>query len=161
MMGVEATRLQNWPEFKVRVFEDLYGSDHFRRGRFLFRGQGSDSWSLSSSFDRWYRGKREEKFKVAEALLDQFIKECEMEDIPEIARNNRTMMLSLAQHNGLPTRMLDWSESPYVAAFFAFSGHVRHGIDPQGHVAVWVLDSTSDIWHARATFGIPSTVAKS
>jgi hypothetical protein len=146
-MSVSQIVCESWPEFKVRIFSDLFEQGRFLRGRFLFRGQGRDSWSLSSTFDRWYQGKKEEKFNIAEQLLDQFIKECELEDIPDVVRQDRTMMLSLAQHNGLPTRMLDWSESPYVAAFFAFSGHVRHGINLQKHIAVWVLDSLSHIWH--------------
>src|SRR5262245_24247773 len=125
-LTIPKTVCDSWPDFKVRVFSDLYGDTggRFVRGKYLFRGQGSARWFLDTTYDRWYLGPEELRLEIADRLLDQFIVECEREDLPDRARDDRALMRSLAQHHGLPTRLLDWSQSPYVAAFFAFSGHL-------------------------------------
>jgi len=54
-------------------------------------------------------------------------------------------IVALAQHHGLATRFLDWSRSPYVAAYFAAIDVVRG--DRTGEMAVWAFSTT--MWHIR------------
>jgi hypothetical protein len=42
--------------------------------------------------------------------------------------------LALMQHYGAPTRLLDWTRSPYVAFYFALQG------DSESEAALWAID---------------------
>jgi hypothetical protein len=47
---------------------------------------------------------------------------------------------ALAQHYGMPTSLLDWSLSPYTAAYFAYSDIARNRVEST-EVAIWMLDT--------------------
>jgi hypothetical protein len=67
-------------------------------------------------------------------------------------------LLALAQHHGLPTRLLDWSRRAYVAAYFAISGALsQRGSRPDDdRLAVWALDLTAAVhWKKLCTISVP------
>lgn len=65
-----------------------------------------------------------------------------------VARESTWHWLALAKHHGLPTRLLDWSHSPYVALHFATES--RGEMTEDG--AVWVVD------YVRAAAHLPAAL---
>jgi hypothetical protein len=86
------------------------------RGRWIFRGHTDESYKLIPSVSR-SEGTAVNVIKHEESLFNIFCREARIY-IPS-APTNEWDWLSLAQHHGLPTRLLDWTVNPLVALYFA------------------------------------------
>lgn len=126
-MPVPAQQKQNflsWSEFKSRLQEELYENHNPKDTTFIFRGQGSDEWPLEPSFSRAFRYAPLAQSKgLRDNLHDYFTEEMKLSG----ATFESTLCANwpLGQHHGLPTPLLDWTLSPYVAAFFAAESALR------------------------------------
>jgi hypothetical protein len=127
----------------------LYQSGRFEEARYLFRGVRDASWRLVSSFDRFADSlPLSERPVVADRLLQLFAEECARDNSVEEAPAGADERIGAAQHHGLPTRGLDWTHSPYVAAFFAFE-QLDFETETNGDVAIWALDRKHPAWQVE------------
>jgi hypothetical protein len=140
---------RSWEDYKSGFAGELFGDGPFQRGRYLFRGHSDPSWKLTTTFDRMFAGQpKGRRVAISESLLSSFKQALEGYPIPPEARSNDSMMLALGQHYGLPTRLLDWTESPYIAAFFAYNRRTLWGVG-DSQIVIWALDTVNPIWSAQ------------
>ena len=102
--------------------------------RWWFRGHTDADWDLLPSVRRGY-SRDQERYLSNEfrARAGTRHHKCPLDD--EYAG-----WLAIMQHYRLPTRLLDWSRSPLVAAFFATESHQRHSDNPKDTDAcIWAL----------------------
>jgi hypothetical protein len=96
-----------------------------RRDVGVYRGSKHVSWPLLTSLDRLGGiNPPHTKSGLEEHILRNFIRYSRPYFTPPV---NEWELLIAAQHHGLPTRLLDWSYSPLVAAHFATADcHAAH-----------------------------------
>lgn len=105
-----------------------------RRETGVFHGAADASWPLLTSLSRLGGVEPPHtKAGLEEHILRNFIR-YSRPFLPSPPANDWELLV-LAQHHGVPTRLLDWSYSPLVAAHFA-TRRLREGVP----CAIWRLD---------------------
>ncbi|HVN05058.1 MAG TPA: FRG domain-containing protein [Bryobacteraceae bacterium] len=122
-------RLKSWDEFLKIISGPPYSN-------WAFRGHRKENWTLASALSRYFRSfsidprawpQQEGRIlRVFKRKAHQFLAQP-----PE--PGDDFQWLALMQHHGAPTRLLDFTWSPYVAAFFALERAT-------GDAAVWAIN---------------------
>lgn len=123
--------------------------------RWLFRGQENFDWKLATRLERdlarWPGISDESARQSAEVeAINTFVSKAR-HLVTEIPGNDLLGWLSVMQHYGAPTRLLDWTRSPFVACYFAFSGAGG------GDAALWLLNEQAcRLAHGNVDFSTTS-----
>lgn len=130
-------RVENWSLFSDEL--DSLGVLPPLEQRLVFRGQSKSEWTLQPKIGRGESGRQttERIIEMEEAARREFASQAHLHLKQSILPSDESPSLNwwfLMQHHNAPTRLLDWSGSPYVAAYFAVVEHW----DSDG--AVWCFD---------------------
>lgn len=125
----------------LRDFEDFYGSLVPVQGRWCFRGHADSTWHLDTSLHRVTR--RNLDAERAESLFVRAFKRRAHHFVANPPGDDEDLeWLALMQHFGVPTRLLDFTASAYVALYFAvnaFPFDTEPG-EPERLAALWAVN---------------------
>jgi len=127
----EQVKLSSWKYFSDFVYQEMLDYETY-----IWRGQRCDNWGLESTLDRLIRKAKIAKTKRRDfrrSHLEQFkyaVRGRRGANPPDITNENEWW--ALGQHHGLATPLLDWTSSPFVAAYFAYinigNSQTRHRV---------------------------------
>lgn len=101
-------------------FVETFGHPFYEDER-TYRGVPNKDFKLIPSLGRLTQYDEDQLLGYELRVIDEFKRRSRpfLNDLP----NNEWDWLFLAQHHGLPTRLLDWTANPLVALYFAVESH--------------------------------------
>lgn len=121
------TEIENWNQ--IYTLNTLFFSPY------IFRGQSNSKWNLKSSLERksneFGRTSGVAGFNTEEKwMLHEFKRKFHLYSKDVIDKNDKFEWLAIMQHYGAPTRLLDFTQSIYIATYFAI-------IDSNTESSIW------------------------
>ena len=114
--GILEIELSSWKYFHDYITQEMLEFHYY-----IWRGQRDSKWKLESSLDRILKKKLK---KDRESLAEEHLRDFKFSTRGRRGKNpgaveSENDWWSLGQHYGLNTPLLDWTESPFVALYFA------------------------------------------
>ncbi|MPM25508.1 hypothetical protein SDC9_72003 [bioreactor metagenome] len=122
---------EDWQDLQEYLFNNFDSSIDRHRSNFVYRGVDDASFGLQTSIQRLGR----KPIDLESNLIRNFQKYSPINTLVD-NYNNIWNWIALGQHYGLPTRLLDWTFSPYVALHFSTEDLSK--FDKDG--AIWMVD---------------------
>lgn len=141
--GIQLVECETWLGFMTYIENERRDTKGY-----VWRGQQCSNWLLESSLARDIRKrpdipKKKDGSIPSRTLADYggmgmqafelSIRQFDISDADDVKK------WAIGRHHGLKTPYIDWSRSPYVAAFFAFADHVERPSYDSDYVAVYGL----------------------
>jgi len=146
-------KFKSWEEFETAIAFLAEKPENFHP---LFRGQRKSEWSLDTTLERYgafdysveeyFRNviSARRKIETATGKKWDFSEDFKQNDQHLAAPLGYEFMVFL-RHHGFPSPLLDWSRSPYIAAFFAF-----HRADPKESEFVAIFEYVEEMGFGKA-----------
>jgi hypothetical protein len=120
-------RARSWTELIEQLYEGAWSGDIQRfRSPYAFRGLECGNHGLSTSLVR-LAGSKVDPAVLEQSLLRNFRKYAHAKASNGV--DSIWHWLALAQHHGLPTRLVDWTYSPFVALHFSTANPASYAHD--------------------------------
>ena len=134
-MSPKTVTLNTWEEIHD------YGTEKF--AGWMFRGQQKAKWELKPSFQRCCERQQidpSERARVEDRVCREFRRIYHQYATHVPAKDAVIEWMALMQHHGAPTRLLDFTYSMYVAAYFATEECFATEPSENDDCAIWAFD---------------------
>lgn len=132
-LSMACKNIESWAGFRE-------WADAFLPARWCFRGHADSAWGLRPTLERLIRGNHTGRgvnpVEVESILMRKFRRQVRHFLAETPPDDDLVGWFALMQHHGAPTRLLDFTLSPYVALFFAMLGSMPN----TGCASVWAFN---------------------
>lgn len=160
--GVKTYGMSSWSSFFPFLEKEVFHASRKAEHAYIWRGQRRSDWSISSSLDRLLQ--KLSFLAAGPTALDKLSAE-HLKSFAYAARGRRGLnprkldleedadeWWALGQHFGLATPLVDWTRSPFAAAYFAFE---EVGSEQTSHRVVYGLDRLAVERRSKALGELP------